>query len=391
MQAIILGAGKGTRTYPLTVVKPKGLLKAANTTIIEHNLTQLIGIVNEVIIIVSNNYIKEYLGDSFKGIKLKYIIQKEASGTGYAVLCAKKFLKETFIVMNGDDFFSKKDIKKCVKHNYCILGKEVNDLYRFGELVIKENKVKAIAEKPDKEKGIANTGLYVLDKEIFSHELKKSSRGEYEIVDYIKFLVDSGKNVNYEIVEDYWLATSYPWNLLETNEFFLNRIKKKIKGIIEKNVTIKGEVVIAKGTLVKSGAYIEGPVVIGENCVIGPNCYIRASTSIGNNSKVGNAVDIKNSIIGENTCIAHLAYIGDSVIGDNVNVAAGVITANLRHDGKNIKTPVKGKIVDAGRRKLGAIVGDNVKLGINTSIYPGRKIWPDKTTLPCEIVKKDIK
>ena len=179
--------------------------------------------------------------------------------------------------------------------------------------------------------------------------------------------------------------------MLETNEFFLNRIKKKIKGIIEKNVTIKGEVVIAKGTLVKSGAYIEGPVVIGENCVIGPNCYIRASTSIGNNSKVGNAVDIKNSIIGENTCIAHLAYIGDSVIGDNVNVAAGVITANLRHDGKNIKTPVKGKIVDAGRRKLGAIVGDNVKLGINTSIYPGRKIWPDKTTLPCEIVKKDIK
>jgi len=373
MQAVILGAGKGTRTYPLTLVKPKGLLKVANKTIIEHNLDQLHGLVDEVIIIVGNNMIKEYFGDSYENIKLKYVEQKYASGTGMAVIKAKSLLKDNFIVMNGDDLFSRKDIEKCVKHDYCVLGKEVNDLHRFGELVLEKGCVKEIKEKPDKTKGIANTGLYVFKTDIFNYELKKSKRGEYEIVDYIKHLVKDNKKVHNEIVEDYWLATSYPWNLLEINEFFLKKIKKEIKGDVEKGTTIKGE------------------VVIGKNCVIGPNCYIRAGTAIGNNSKVGNAVDIKNSIIGDNTCIAHLAYVGDSVIGDNVNVAAGVITANLRHDNENIKTPVKDNLVCTGRRKLGTIIGDNVKLGIYTSIYPGRKIWPNKTTLPGEIVKKDIK
>jgi bifunctional UDP-N-acetylglucosamine pyrophosphorylase/glucosamine-1-phosphate N-acetyltransferase len=130
--------------------------------------------------------------------------------------------------------------------------------------------------------------------------------------------------------------------------------------------------------------------MIGENCTIGPNCFIRSCTTIGNDSKVGNAVEIKNSIIGDNTSIGHLSYVGDSVIGDYVNLGAGTITANLRHDDKNISSPVKGDMVDSGRRKLGAIIGDNVHTGINTSIYPGRKIWPEKTTLPGEIVSKDV-
>ena len=69
---------------------------------------------------------------------------------------------------------------------------------------------------------------------------------------------------------------------------------------------------------------------------------------------------------------------------------AGTITANLRHDNLNVKSPVKGQMVDSGRRKLGAIIGDDVHTGIHTSIYPGRKFWPGKATLPGEIVKKDI-
>ena len=391
MQAIILGAGKGTRTYPLTLVKPKGLLKIANKTIIEHNLDQLQGLVDEVIIIVGNDMIKDYLGNSYRKIKLKYVEQKDASGTGMAIIKAKALLKDKFIVMNGDDLFSRKDIEKCVKHDYCVLGKKVNDLHRFGELILEKGFVKEIKEKPDKKNGIANTGLYVFKTDIFDYELRKSKRGEYEIVDYIKHLVNDNKKVHNEVVKDYWLAISYPWNLLDVNEFFLSKIKTKIKGDVEKGATLKGEVVIGKGTVVKASSYIEGPVVIGKDCVIGPNCYIRSGTSIGNKSKVGNAVDIKNSIVGDNSCIAHLAYVGDSVIGDNVNVAAGVITANLRHDNENIKTPVKGEHVNTGRRKLGTIIGDNVKLGIYTSIYPGRKIWPNKTTLPGEIVNKDIK
>jgi bifunctional UDP-N-acetylglucosamine pyrophosphorylase/glucosamine-1-phosphate N-acetyltransferase len=209
-------------------------------------------------------------------------------------------------------------------------------------------------------------------------------------VDYIKFLVKESNDVYYKRVEDYWIPITYPWNLLEANEFFLSELKTKSLGKIEKGTTLKGVVVIGKNTLVRAGAYIEGPVVIGENCTIGPNCYIRAYTSIGNNCKIGNAVEIKNSIVGDKTAIGHLSYVGDSIIGDDVNLGAGTIVANLRHDNQNIKTLVKGKLIDTERRKLGTVIGDNVHIGIHTSIYPGRKIWPNRTTLPGDIVKRDI-
>jgi UDP-N-acetylglucosamine diphosphorylase / glucose-1-phosphate thymidylyltransferase / UDP-N-acetylgalactosamine diphosphorylase / glucosamine-1-phosphate N-acetyltransferase / galactosamine-1-phosphate N-acetyltransferase len=391
MQAVILAAGNSTRTYPLTIVKPKPLLKAANTTIIEHNLEQLQGIIDEAIIIIGycKDMIKDKLGDRYKKIRIKYVEQREHNGSGGAIVIAESLLKKKFVVMNGDDFFSNKDIQKCIRHSYCILVKEVPDLRRFGEVIIKDKEAIDLKEKPKEEKkGLANTGLYVFTKDIFKYQLKKSERGEYEITDYIKLLVNNNIKVNYENAE-FWLPITYPWNLLEANEVFLSSIKSRTDGTVEKGATIKGPVIIGKRTVIKAGAYIDGPVIIGEDCKIGPNCYIRAKTTIGNNSKIGNAVEVKNSIIGDNTSIGHLSYVGDSVIGDNVNLGAGTITANLRHDDKTISSPVKGGMVDSGRRKLGAIISDNVHTGINTSIYPGRKIWPDKTTLPGEIVDKD--
>jgi bifunctional UDP-N-acetylglucosamine pyrophosphorylase/glucosamine-1-phosphate N-acetyltransferase len=393
MQAVIFCAGKSTRTYPLTVNKPKPLLKAANTTILEHNLKQLSGIIDEAVIVISkgNTLIKNTIGSIFEKIKINYAVQTVANGTGGALLSAKPFLKSRFIVMNGDDFFSRKDIEKCIKHPYSILVKEVDDLTRFGEVVVIDGKATGFIEKPKiKKAGLANCGLYVFSEDIFKHELKKSERGELEVVDYIKYLIKENKEVKVEKVSDYWLPISYPWNLLDANEFLLSKIKSKNKGTIEKGAIVKGSVVVGKGTVIKSGSYLEGPIIIGEGCSIGPNCYVRKNTTIGNNSKIGNAVEVKNSIIGDHSTIGHLSYIGDSVIGDNVNFGAGTITANLRHDDKNVLSPVKGDLVDSGRRKLGAIIGDSVHTGIHTSIYPGRKIWPKKTTMPGEIVIKDI-
>jgi NDP-sugar pyrophosphorylase family protein len=146
---------------------------------------------------------------------------------------------------------------------------------------------------------------------------------------------------------------------------------------------------IGKGTLVKSGSYIEGPVMIGEECVIGPNCFVRGRTSIGNNCKVGNAVEVKNCVIGDSVSVGHLSYFGDSVLGCNINIGAGTISANLRHDNENIRMLVKDTVVNTERHKLGVVIGDGVHTGINTCIYPGRKIWPNKHTLPAEVVSKD--
>lgn len=396
MKCIILAAGNSTRLYPLTATKPKPMLKIAGKTILEHNLTQLEGLVDEVIIVIGykEEMIKKFIGNSFGKIKITYIEEKERLGTAHALGMAEGKVFGSFIVMNGDDLYSARDIKNCSRHKNCVLAKKVDDPSRFGVLLLENGKVKKIVEKPKEFiSDMANTGLYVLDEEIFQaiKNVKKSSRNEYELTDAISELAGQTE-MNYETVKDCWSAVSYPWNLLEANEYLLGIAKGKIakNAIVEKNATLKGEITAGEGTIIKNGVYIEGPAIIGKNCVIGPNCYIRSFTAIGDNSHIGNAVEIKNSIIGDNTNIAHLSYVGDSIIGDNCNLGGGTITANLRHDWKNIKCMIKGELKDTGRQKLGVIMGDGCKTGIHTSLYPGVKINPGCMTLPGEIVKRDL-
>ncbi len=391
-QAVIMAAGKSTRTWPLTLTRPKPLLKVMNKEIIKYNLDALQGLASEVIIIVGfkKEMIINEIGQKYGSLKIRYVEQKEQLGTGHALKYVEKFIKNKFVVIGGDDIFSKKDISTCLKHKYAVLGSEVDNPSRFGVFVVNGKEVKKIVEKPKKFiSDIANTGLYIFDKSVFENKLKKSQRGEYEIVDYINALVKKDKVVC-EKVKGHWLSIGYPWDLIEANGILVSEIKKSdIKGRVEKNVVVKGNLKVGRGTEILSGTYIKGNVVIGENCNIGPNCYLREGTSIGNGCHIGQAVEIKNSIIMDNTNVPHLSYIGDSVIGENSNLGAGTITANLKHDNENVRSIVNRKIVDTGRRKLGAIIADNVHTGINTVIYPGRKIWPKVNTTPGEIVSKD--
>lgn len=187
------------------------------------------------------------------------------------------------------------------------------------------------------------------------------------------------------------LMIKYPWDLLTVNEDIVGKLKaNSIKGVVRDGVTIDGRLVLGEGSTVLPGVYIEGNVVVGRNSKIGPNCYIRGCTSIGDNCHVGQAVEIKNSILMEKVSAGHLSYIGDSIVCPKTNFGAGTITANFRHDGKNHRSAIKGELVDTGRRKFGSIIGDNVHTGIHTSIYPGRKIWPEASTRPGEVVQRDL-
>jgi len=134
---------------------------------------------------------------------------------------------------------------------------------------------------------------------------------------------------------------------------------------------LTGPVQIGSGTKVLTGAHIQGPVIIGKDCEIGPNCRIRPSTFIGDRCKIGNGSEIKNSIFMDGSRAPHINYVGDSVLGERVNLGAGTKIANLRLDERNITVTLKGKTVDTGLRKLGAIIGDDVKVGINASIDAG--------------------
>jgi len=393
-QAIILTAGKGERMQPLSFEKQKHLIRILGKTILEHNLDQLDGLIDEVILVIRSDgkckEIKDLIGDRYKRLKIKYAIQKKMLGTGDAVKCSLWLLKDKFLLLNGDDLYDKKDIQKVLKAFPCLLAKEVKQPKFFGIVETEKGIIKSLIEKPLKPKSnLANSGLYFLPKKILNYSIKKSSRGEYEFTDYIKQFI---KNQKLNIVKaEQWIPISYCWNLLEANSALMTEAKELNQGKIEQGCHLSGKVIIRKGTVIKSGTYIEGPVWIGENCVIGPNCFLRKFTSIGDNCRIGQAVEIKNSLVGRNTNIAHLSYVGDSIIGENCNLGAGTITANLRHDGETIKTEIKNKLIDTKRRKFGTVLGDGVKTGIGTLIYPGRKIWPNKITSPGEKVVEDIK
>jgi len=183
----------------------------------------------------------------------------------------------------------------------------------------------------------------------------------------------------------------HPWDLLRANELHVGRMQESfVFGEVHSSAVIEGIVHVGEGTRILPGVFIEGNVFIGANCKIGPNCYLRGNTSIGDQCHIGQSVEIKNSIILSHTNVGHLSYVGDSILGERVNLGAGTIVSNFRHDGATHRSMVDGILVDTGRRKFGAIIGDDVHTGIQTSIYPGRKMWPGTSTRPGEIVERDL-
>lgn len=141
-------------------------------------------------------------------------------------------------------------------------------------------------------------------------------------------------------------------------------------------------VLIGSGTIIEEGALIKGPAIIGDNCFIAHGAYIRDGVIIGNDVKVGHSVEIKNSIVLNNSRIAHFNYIGDSIIGNDVNFAGGTITANFRLDGAKIKIKHDGQEIETGLTKFGAIVGDGSKIGVNVVLNPGTILSKNTKVFP---------
>ncbi|MCH2188704.1 NTP transferase domain-containing protein [Candidatus Gracilibacteria bacterium] len=392
MKAIILAAGEGSRLRPLTSTTPKPLIEICGKPIIQYTLEALTPHVDEVILVIKYKHelFKERFGTQFENTKISYHIQGENKGTG-AALHGIQIDVDT-LILNGDTIFDPRDIETLAKHNgYGALVQTVKNPEKYGIFSKdSDNNASQIIEKPKSYIGnLASLGVYKINGKFFdmNQGIEYSERGEYEITDTLNLFMQDFPLKLFEIEYPFHDIT-YSWNILDAEEYFLSQLQEsQIYGEIEENVTIHGNIILKEGAIIKSGSYIEGNCSIGKNSIIGPNAYLRGSTSIGANSKIGFCVEVKNSHIGNSTHIPHLSYVGDSIIGNHVNLGGGFKVANLRHDSKNIKSIVKKELTDTGRRKLGVIVGDHAKTGINTLVYPGRVIEAYGTNLPGEIVK----
>lgn len=145
----------------------------------------------------------------------------------------------------------------------------------------------------------------------------------------------------------------------------------------------RGLISIGKGTVIEPGAYIKGPCLIGKNCTIRHGAYIRGNLITGDHCVVGHTTEIKNAIFLNHAVAAHFAYIGDSILGNDVNLGAGTKCANLRLDRANIAASVNGRKIDTGRHKLGAIFGDGSQTGCNSVTNPGTFFGKNACCYPC--------
>ncbi len=376
---------------PLTYTKPKVMLPVANKPILQHVVESLAKAgIDEVVLVVGyrEETVRRFFGDEFSGVRIRYVSQRKQLGTAHALLSAEHLLNDRFMMLNGDAIVFQDDLKNLVNEENAIAVCEVQNPRDFGVVELEDGIVRRIIEKPEKPpSNLINAGIYVFTREIVDY-LKKtplSVRGEYEITDSITMAIEGSMDFKAVKIER-WIDIGYPWDMLKANEIILSSIERDVRGEVEDGAVIKGNVAVGEGTIIMAGSYIVGPVVIGENSIIGPNCYIRPCTSIGDNCHIGNAVEVKNSIIMNNTNVPHLNYVGDSIIGENCNFGAGTKIANLRLDEGEVIVNVRGKAVKTDRKKFGAVIGDNVKTGINASVNVGSLIGNDVFIGPGAVV-----
>ena len=267
--------------------------------------------------------IKKFLRNKYKNLRIKYVVQQKQLGTGNALLTVEKYIKNEFISLYGDDIYSKKDFKNIIKNKYSILAKKVENSQLFGVIVEKNKILINLIEKPKKfVSNLVNTGLYKLDKKIFSliKKLKKSKRNEYELTDAIKDLSKVEK-INC-IISKYWIPVVYPLDLLKAD-----RMLRKNKDIIGKKTKIHGKI---------------------QNSTIGNNCVIKGN--VRNSIVMDKTIITKNSIV-ENSIIGEKVYFSGkasgAVIADNSKLVNVIIKAgckiwpNKKIKNKNIEHDVQ--------------------------------------------------
>jgi len=392
MQAVILAAGEGRRMRPLTESVPKPLLPVGDRPMAAHVADAAVEAgADELVFVVGHEreQVRSYFGSRYAGIPVSYAIQWERRGTADAVAAARDRIDDTFVVLNGDNRYDPDGIERLFARAPAVAGTEVADPTSYGVLTTDGGSVVDVVEKPDEPPSrLANAGAYAFPESARERlDVPESERGERELTDVISRLVDEHEISL--VTLDRWMDVGRPWELLEANEAWLDGLDRDVSGELHPDAELRGAVVVEDGAEIGAGVVIEGPALIREGATVGPNAYVRGATLVGRDAEVGHSVEVKNSVLMHDASVSHLSYVGDSLLGPEVNFGAGTQVANLRHDDEPVTCTVKGERVSTGRRKFGVVAGAGAKTGVNTSLDPGVALSAGATTLPGERVSRD--
>lgn len=399
---LLLAAGDSTRMWPLP---DKHFLEYLEKSLIGHVLSQLYkwGLRNFIIISNAENRIKfQHLVEANKDKNIQIIIQENKDGMGGAVLSAKHAIRSKKILVVGpSDIFEDillSDFERLLKEDPdgIITGTTKESYFPGAYLTVEKGQIKGIIEKPKPDKLPSNIVTFVFDyfknaENLISAIESIGTDKEDSFERAIELLVSEGSILRLLHYRGFWGYMKYPWHVLNVSSYFLNKINNiKImdKTLIDESAVISGNVFIQEGVRILENAKVIGPAYIGRGTIIGNNAIVRESM-VGENCVIGFGCEIVRSHIGDN-CWFHSNYIGDSVISCNVSMGAGSILANFRLDEDIIKSAISKILLDTGKIKLGAIIGENVRIGVNTSIMPGVKIGRDSFIGAGVVLDRDL-
>lgn len=400
IRAIILAAGKGTRMKSETT--PKVLHKIMDKPLLGYVLDNIKSITKKQYVIVGHmaKEVENYIEENYT--KAKTILQSPQLGTGHAVSMVCPELEDydgLVLILCGDTPLIKEDtLKEFLNfHKYqnsdlTVMSTIFEDPTNYGRIIREEdNSLQCIVEEKDatkeqKQINEVNAGIYCFDWKKFKKafgELKSSNaQGEYYLTDIVSWGKSNNLKVNAYILKDSneIFGINSRLHLAQATKI-MN--KRNLERYMENGVTIvdpdstwiSEDTQIGQDTIIYPATYIEGKNIIGKNCKIGPCAHIRGDVEICDNIKIGNFVEVKKSKINSNTNVGHLAYIGDSELGERVNIGAGTITANY-----NALTKKKSK----------TIIKDDVKIGSNSVLVAPVKINDGANVGAGSVITKEI-
>jgi len=391
MQTVVLAAGEGTRMRPLTDRRPKPTVPVADRTLVEHVVdgARAAG-ASRVVVVVG--YASDAVREALDSRNVEFVVQERQRGTADAVRAARPVLEEApFAVLNGDVLYDRDSLAALYDAGPAVGAFRVDDPENYGVLRTDTDgdRVRGVVEKPaDPVSDLVNAGAYVFPAAARDWlDVPESDRGEYELTDVLERACDA-VDVR-PVTVDRWLDVGRPWELLAANEWKVGELERRIEGDVHPDADLRGSVVVEAGATVDAGVVIEGPALVRSGAAVGPNAYVRGATLVGEGATVGHAVEVKNSVLMAGATVGHLSYVGDSILGRDVNFGAGTTVANLRHDGEGVRVRVKGESTATGRRKFGVVCGDDAKTAIETALNAGVVLGTGARTEPGETVTRD--
>lgn len=396
---VILAAGVGKRFRPF--VTDKNLFPFLGKPLFDFVLPQQFPAEVARCVVVANSNNKNAFERMQFPVPHVVVVQEEASGMAGAVVAAKDHIAgKSILLVIADDVADPQllgSVLRAVRPDVfgVLTSWKPKEYFPGGYIVFRDGRPIGIKEKP----GAGNTpseyvyfgGQYIAQADRLLEAInavKKSGDDVYEVALTGLMAAERFTVVSYE---NQFVSLKYPWHVLSMTEYLLNNrlIPGKGKNVdIRNNVSIEGPVYLGNNVKIFENTKIVGPVYIGDNTIIGNNNIIRDSM-IGEGCVTGFNTDITRSYIGDN-CWFHSNYIGDSVLESNISMGSGSVLANLRLDEGEIGSVISGERINTKRTKLGAMIGEGVRIGVNVSVMPGIKIGAQSMIGAGVILDKDL-